>query len=96
MPKTPEPTPETLAETENYLVWKAEESDGETVFFMQINNISVSFYKEEWEEFLATLTELDEFKPEEDGIYELEVPGAVIFFDEEEWTEFKKLISELE
>jgi len=32
MPKSPEPTTETLAETENYLVWKAEEPDGETTY----------------------------------------------------------------
>ena len=27
-----EPNTETLAETENYLVWKAEEPDGETTY----------------------------------------------------------------
>ncbi len=52
MPKNPEPTTETLAETENYLVWKAEEPDGETTYHVELNNVTVHFFQEEWEEFL--------------------------------------------
>jgi len=47
-----EPRTETVAETENYLVWKAEEPDGETTFHVELNNITVHFFAEEWEEFL--------------------------------------------
>ena len=43
---------ETLAETENYLVWKAEEPDGETTYHVELNNVTVHFFEEEWQEFL--------------------------------------------
>jgi hypothetical protein len=47
-----EPQTETLAETENFLVWKAEEPDGETTFHIELNNVTVHFFDEEWQEFL--------------------------------------------
>jgi hypothetical protein len=47
-----EPRTETLAETENFLVWKAEEPDGETTYHIELNNVTVHFFAEEWEEFL--------------------------------------------
>lgn len=47
-----EPMTETLAETENYLVWKAEEPDGETTYHIELNNVTVHFFDEEWKEFL--------------------------------------------
>jgi hypothetical protein len=47
-----EPETETLAETENYVVWKAEEPDGETTYHVELNNVTVHFFREEWEEFL--------------------------------------------
>ncbi len=59
MPKSPEPTTETLAETENYLVWKAEEPDGETTYHVELGNVTVHFFKEEWDEFLELVHALD-------------------------------------
>jgi hypothetical protein len=47
-----EPMTETLAETENFLVWKAEEPDGETTYHIELNNVTVHFFDEEWQEFL--------------------------------------------
>jgi hypothetical protein len=47
-----DPRTETLAETENYLVWKAEEPDGETTYHVELNNVTVHFFQEEWEEFI--------------------------------------------
>ncbi|HEY6073918.1 MAG TPA: hypothetical protein VIV15_11105 [Anaerolineales bacterium] len=47
-----EPLTETLAETENFLVWKAEEPDGETTYHVELNNVTVHFFDEEWKEFL--------------------------------------------
>jgi len=47
-----EPETQTLAETENYVVWKAEEPDGETTYHVELNNVTVHFFREEWEEFL--------------------------------------------
>lgn len=47
-----EPETATLAETENYVVWKAAEPDGETTYHVELNNVTVHFFREEWEEFL--------------------------------------------
>jgi hypothetical protein len=47
-----EPKTQTLAETENYLVWRAEEPDGEITYHVELNNVTVHFFQEEWEEFL--------------------------------------------
>jgi hypothetical protein len=47
-----EPKTETLAETESYVVWKAEEPDGEITYHVELNNVTVHFFREEWEEFL--------------------------------------------
>lgn len=47
-----EPETETLAETENFMVWKAAEPDGETTYHLELNNVTVHFFQEEWEEFL--------------------------------------------
>jgi len=47
-----EPQTQTLAETENYLVWRAEEPDDEITYHVELNNVTVHFFQEEWEEFL--------------------------------------------
>lgn len=41
----------TLAETAQYLAWKASEPDGETTFHLELNNVTLHFFEEEWEEF---------------------------------------------
>jgi hypothetical protein len=47
-----QPRTETLAETENFLVWKADEPDGETTYHIELNNVTVHFFDEEWQEFI--------------------------------------------
>ena len=47
-----EPTTATLAETDNYMVWKAEEPDGETTYHIELNSVTMHFFEEEWEEFI--------------------------------------------
>ncbi len=47
-----EPKTDTLAETENYLAWKADEPDGETTFHLELNSVTLHFFTEEWHEFL--------------------------------------------
>jgi len=47
-----DPKTTTIAETDNYLAWKAEEPDGETTYHLELNNITLHFFKEEWQEFL--------------------------------------------
>ena len=54
----PTPETETIAETDNYLAWKAEEPDGETTFHLELNNVTLHFFTEEWEEFLELVRNL--------------------------------------
>ncbi|NPV84712.1 MAG: hypothetical protein HPY45_01710 [Anaerolineae bacterium] len=51
MSNASEPITKTLAETENYVIWQAEEPDGETTYYLQLNNVTINFFSEEWEEF---------------------------------------------
>jgi hypothetical protein len=54
MAKDPlEPSTDVITETENYMAWRAEEPDGETNFHLELNNVTLHFFKEEWEEFLT-------------------------------------------
>ena len=52
MGATPEPKTETLAETDNYLAWRADEPDGETTYHLELNSVTLHFFEEEWTEFL--------------------------------------------
>lgn len=47
-----EPQTQVIAETDAYLAWKADEPDGETTYHVELNNITLHFFQEEWEEFL--------------------------------------------
>ena len=40
-----EPKTTTIAETETYLAWKAEEPDGETTYHLELNNVTLHFLK---------------------------------------------------
>lgn len=53
-----EPRTTTLAETENFIAWKAEEPDGETTYHIEINNVTLHFFAEEWKEFIELAREL--------------------------------------
>lgn len=53
-----DPKTETLAETDNYMTWKAEEPDGETTYHIELNNLTLHFFEEEWEEFLELVRSL--------------------------------------
>lgn len=54
MPNKNNSEPETtiIGETANYLAWQADEPDGESTFHLELNNVTLHFFKEEWEEFL--------------------------------------------
>lgn len=47
-----EPVTTTIAETENFLAWRADEPDGESTYHLELNNVTLHFFKEEWKEFL--------------------------------------------
>ena len=48
------PMPETdvISETDNYIAWRAEEPDGEVTYHLELNNVTLHFFREEWEELL--------------------------------------------
>ena len=48
----PTPEVETICETENYIVWRADEPDGESTYHLELGNLTVHFFTEEWNEFL--------------------------------------------
>ncbi len=58
MSEIPEPQTEVLAETKNYLVWKAEEPDGEVTYHLELGALTVHFFAEEWKEFLSLMKAL--------------------------------------
>jgi hypothetical protein len=52
MSNSTDPKTDTIAETDNYMAWQAEEADGETTYHLELNNVTIHFFTEEWEEFL--------------------------------------------
>ena len=53
-----EPSTATLAETDNYMIWKANEPDGETTYHIELNSVTLHFFEEEWEEFNELVSSL--------------------------------------
>ena len=47
-----------LAETDNYMIWKADEPDGETTYHIELNSVTIHFFEEEWEEFIKLVKSL--------------------------------------
>ena len=54
----PEINTKTIAETSNFMAWSAEEPDGETTYHLELNNVTLHFFREEWDEFLKLVTQL--------------------------------------
>jgi hypothetical protein len=50
-----EPKFKTLVETEDKYLYTAEEPDGEITYNLQINNVTLHFFNEEWQETLDFL-----------------------------------------
>jgi hypothetical protein len=55
-----DPITQTLAETDNYMAWQADEPDGEVTYHLELNNVTLHFFKEEWDEFLQLVSMLGE------------------------------------
>jgi hypothetical protein len=49
---------EPLVETDNYTVWRADEPDEESTYHLELNNVTIHFFKEEWEEFIELANRL--------------------------------------
>ena len=54
-----DPKTETITETDNFLAWKADEPDGETTYHIELNNVTIHFFEEEWKEFLSLVRNLE-------------------------------------
>lgn len=54
----PEINTKTIAETSNFIAWSAEEPDGETTYHLELNNVTVHFFEEEWQELLQLVRAL--------------------------------------
>ena len=57
---TTDPQTQVIAETDNYLAWMAEEPDGEVTYHLELNNVTLHFFQEEWDEFLSLVKDLQE------------------------------------
>jgi hypothetical protein len=89
-----EPHTETLAESENFNIWKAEEPDGETTYHLELGQATLHFFQEEWDEFLEFIDTLDQVTPDENGLYTLEFDNVDVWLDGDDWTEFCKMARE--
>jgi hypothetical protein len=56
----PEPKTKVIAETDNYVAWQADEPDGERTYHLELQNITLHFFQEEWGEFLNIIFALRE------------------------------------
>ena len=92
MEKAPEPKTEVLAETEQFLAWMAEELDDETTYHLELNNVTLHFFQEEWDEFLQLVSQAEGPEDDADVIYDLEYNNVIIHFSTEEWGEFLQMI----
>lgn len=52
---TPLPETDILSETDNYIIWTASEPDGELTYHLELNNVTLHFFKEEWDELLELM-----------------------------------------
>lgn len=52
MPNDKETPTTILAETDNFVVYTAEEFEGETTYHVELEKITLHFFKEEFEEFV--------------------------------------------
>ena len=55
---TDEVPTETLAETENYVAWISEDPDGEPTYHLELNNVTLHFFREEWKELVQLMREV--------------------------------------
>ncbi len=49
---------EILSESENFNLVRSKDPDGETVYHLELGNVTVHFFREEWEEFMKLIGEV--------------------------------------
>jgi len=50
-----EPEMYELANTHNFIAWMAQEPDGEKTYHLELGQVTVHFFAEEWQEFLELM-----------------------------------------
>ncbi len=50
-----EPEMHELANTRNFIAWMADEPDGEQTYHLELGQVTVHFFAEEWQEFLELM-----------------------------------------
>ena len=50
-----------LAETDHFNLIRTEEPDGEITYHLELGNVTVHFFREEWEAFVKTINELGKY-----------------------------------
>lgn len=51
MTEQPDLETTTIAETDSFIAWEAQEPDGETTYHIELGQVTVHFFREEWNEF---------------------------------------------
>ncbi len=46
-----------LVETENYAVFRSVDDEGEVVYHVEMFNVTLHFFQDEWREFVALISE---------------------------------------
>ena len=90
---------DTIAETENYTVWSADEPDGETTYHLELGPVTVHFFQEEWDEFIELIRQssdgADETAGDDEMAFDVELDWGSLYFSREEWNEFLNLIQQV-
>ena len=60
MTSEPELNTSTLAETADYIAWKATEPDGEVTYHLELGTVTLHFFIEEWKQFIELARALPE------------------------------------
>ncbi len=93
---------ETLTETDNYAIWRADDPD-EVTYHVEIGPVTLHFFNEEWDEFVELIRESANVanEPNEDADDEegedaiaIELDWGSLVFTMEEWAEFLTLIEQ--
>ncbi len=51
----PEPKTQVIAETDNFVAWTADEPDSERTYHLELHNVTLHFFQEEWDEFMGLM-----------------------------------------
>lgn len=94
---------ETLAETDNYAIWRADDPD-EVTYHVEIGPVTLHFFNEEWDDFIELIRESADVANEpapndgdeegEDAIA-IELDWGSLVFTMEEWEEFRALMEQV-